>query len=172
MAAISGVDGLLLSFNNAFLISLHRERYNLTRLRFKFINESNRVTYRTFETHAAFNAHFSVLLANPNIGCSTGNYPILESILLNNEKLNFANDYYARNIPDGANIQRQWKFDSYRKDRQKEAVDKYHSYLTSKFIKYMTDINNLIAYRNEMYIEECYIAESYFSTPPIPLVSL
>ena len=57
-----GYDGLLLSFNDKFLVNLIREKYTLSKIRFKFLTISGRNTHRTFATYQDFYTYFVSVL--------------------------------------------------------------------------------------------------------------
>jgi hypothetical protein len=105
MAVVEDIDGLLLFFNNTFLTKLSQEKFSLFKMRFKFEQDGRPNMYRTFSSLAEFNSYFRSTLADPNLQCLTGRISILQSIEVKNDKLNFANSYHVRNIPDRLNVQ-------------------------------------------------------------------
>ena len=173
MATVQDIDGLLLIFNSKFLSNLEGEKYILSQMRFKFVSNIGLAPmYRTFSTVPEFTNYYLNILNDPNVSCLTGRFPVLESIRLENKKLNFRNNYYARVITTGVKVQNDFKLDNYREKFNKSQVELYNKYLTKKFTNYMTDINNLIKFRRDLYIESCWIAPDYFKSDKIVLLTV
>jgi len=173
MASVQDTDGLLLTFNSKFLTNLEGEKYSILQMRFKFQSSIGLApVYRSFSSIAEFRIFYLTLLNDPNVNCLTGRYPILESIRLVNKKLNFSNSYYARVITSGVNVQTNFKLDNYRDTFNKSQVELYKKYLTNKFTNYMADINTLIKFRQNLYVESCWISPNYFKSDRIVLLTV
>ena len=172
MAVLPDYDGLLLSFNNKFLTNLIQEKYILTKIRFKFLSIQRSSSYQTFETYQDFYTYFASILSDPNRACLSGKFPVLESIYLDNEKMNFANSYVARNITTGVNVQKNFKYDSYRKSFNSSQADLYQKYLVRRFTNYLTDVSTLTKLRQQQYIESCWIDPNYFVGDTIQLLTV
>jgi len=172
MAVLQGYDGLLLAFNNKFLTNLIGENYTLTKIRFKFLSVSRSSMYRTFSTYQDFAMTFASVLNDPNLSCVSGQFPVLESVYLENNKLNFKNSYVARNITTGVNVQKDFKYDAYRKTFNDSQANLYQRYLTRKFTNYLTDAQTLTKVRQEQYIESCWIDIDYFKGSSIQLLTV
>ena len=172
MAIVMDTDGFLLSFNNTFLISLQRERYILSNIRFKFITEGRPVMYRTFKTYEEFYDYYAATLTDRKLYCLTGRYLVLESINLVNEKLNFPNSYWVRTIPTNIQVQKNFKLDNYRNKFNTRNVEKYDKYLYRKFTNYMKDINSVTTYRKTKYIDSCWIDPDYFRSDILGLLTV
>ena len=162
MAALQELDGLLISFNNKFLMNLIQEGYDLSKIRFKFNDFRRPSSYRTFATYSDFATYFSPILNDPNGYCRCGKFAVIESINLSNQKLNFPNSYYARTITSKLQIQKNFKYDSYRKTFNDSQANLYQKYLTRRFTNYLTDFNTLRFARNQQYIDSCYVDLDYF----------
>ena len=74
MAVRNDIDGLLLSFNNLFLLNLRREKYELSSLRFKFEVEGRPPVYRTFSTYEEFYEYYLDTLENSKLNCLVGRF--------------------------------------------------------------------------------------------------
>ena len=155
MAVIEDIDGLLLQFNNTFLTKL-------AKMRFRFEEKGRPTMYRTFGSLLEFNQYFYSTLSDPNLQCLTGRISILESISVKNDKLNFENSYYVRNISNGINVTPDFKYDSFRESKIKNRANVYKEYLLKRFTNYMKDINTLLLSKDQLYIEACYIQPFYF----------
>ena len=168
-----GYDGLLLSFNDKFLVNLIREKYTLSKIRFKFLTISGRNTHRTFATYQDFYTYFVSILTDPKRVCINGSFAVLESIELNNGKLNFPNSFYVRNITTQAlNIQKNFKYDGYRKKFNDSQVELYKKYLNRRFVNYAKDAATLTKFRKQNYIESCWIDPDYFIGDEIQLLTV
>ena len=172
MAVRKDIDGLLLIFNNQFLINLRREKYTLSNIRFKFIVDGRPPMYRTFKDYDEFYEYYLDTLDDSQLNCLVGRFMILESIKLVNGKLNFPNSYYVRTIPSLLQIQENFKLDNFRKEFNTSQTALYNKYLYKRFTDYITDINNLINFRKDLYIESCWINPDYFKSEYIQLLTV
>ena len=172
MATLQDFDGLLLAFNNKFLTNLIREKYELSKIRFKFISLNRNPMYRTFATYQDFYAYFNSILTDENLTCLNGKVAVLESIELVNGKLNFPNSYYARTITSKVQVQKNFKYDAYRSKFNDSQVELYQKYLTRKFTNYLTDISTLTQFRKSQYIESCWIDPDYFDGDLVQLLTV
>ena len=172
MTVLPDYDGLLLSFNNKFLTNLIQEKYTLTKIRFKFLSIHRSSSYQTFATYQDFYAYFVSILTDPNRACLSGKFPVLESVYLDNEKMNFANSYVARNITTSVNVQKNFKYDAYRKSFNNSQADLYQKYLVRRFTNYLTDVSTLTKLRQQQYIESCWIDPDYFIGDTIQLLTV
>ncbi|HBY67638.1 MAG TPA: hypothetical protein DEG69_07730 [Flavobacteriaceae bacterium] len=172
MPTLQDYDGLLLSFNDKFLTNLIRERYSISNIRFKFLSIHRPPMFRTFSTYDDFYAYFSTILIDPQRICINGKFAIIESIDVNNQSLNFPNTYHIRNVSRNLNIQKDFKFDSYRKEFVEKQVETYKRYLTTRFSNYMKDIETLTIVRKQNYIESCWIDPDYFIGDQIQLLTV
>jgi len=166
------IDGILLAFNNKFLTNLIEENYSISNIRFKYTSANRPSVYRTFATYQDFVTFFRPFLSDPNYACLSGQFLILESISLDNNKMNFDNSYVARNITKNVNVQRNFKYDAYRKKFNESQTKLYQSYLTRRFTNYLTDTNTLIKLRNQQYIESCWIDIDYFEGDSFQLLTV
>lgn len=172
MATLQDYDGLLLAFNNKFLINLIGEKYKLTKIRFKFISINRNPMYRTFATYQDFYNYFVSILASGERSCLSGRFAVLESIELENEKLNFPNSYYVRTITSKVQVQKNFKYDSYRSKFNDSQVELYQKYLNRRFNNYVKDISTLTTFRKQQYIESCWIDPDYFKGDLIQLLTV
>ena len=166
------VDGVLLVFNNTFLSNLIEENYEISKIRFKYVSNSRSSMYRTFATYQDFVVHYSALLNDPGFACLSGPLPILESMTLINNKLNFENSYVARNITTSVNVQKNFKYDSYRKTFNESQAKLYQTYLTKRFINYLKDASTLTNLRQQQYIDGCYIDPNYFKDDSLQMLTI
>jgi len=166
------VDGVLLAFNNKFLSNLIEENYDISNIRVKYVYSNRASMYRTFSTYQDFTNFFIAFLTDPEIACLSGAFLIIESMTLVNNKMNFANSYVARNITTGVNVQRNFKYDAYRKKFNESQTKLYQTYLTRRFTNYLTDCNTLIKLRNQKYIESCWIDIDYFKGDSFQLLTV
>ena len=172
MAIRNDIDGLLLSFNNLFLLNLRREKYELSALRFKFEIEGRPPFYRTFSTYEEFYEYYLDTLAESKLNCLVGRFLVLESINLVNGKLNFPNSYHIRTITRNIQVQKNFKLDSFRRKFNDSQVELYDKYLFKRFTDYITDINSLVKFRKDLYIESCWIDPDYFKSEYIQLLTV
>tara|TARA_Y100001972_G_C7544573_1_gene273926 strand:- start:73 stop:591 length:519 start_codon:yes stop_codon:yes gene_type:complete len=172
MPTLQDYDGLLLSFNDKFLTNLIGERYELSKIRFKFLSIQRNPMYRTFATYQDFYTYFSSILTDPRRICITGRFPVIESIDIVNESLNFPNTYHVRNVTTGANIQLDFKFDSLRRKTQENQVKTYQKYLNRKFTNYLKDVSTLTTIRKQNYIDSCWIDPEFFEGDTIQLLTV
>lgn len=172
MATLQDFDGLLLAFNNRFLTNLIGERYSLAQLRFKFLSIHRSPMYRTFATYEDFYAYFQSIFLDKDLVCLNGKVAVLESIVVTNESLKFPNKYHIRNITNNLNIQDDFKFDSFRKEFIESQVKTYNKYLNRQFTNYITDIATLTKFREQNYIESCWIDPDYFIGDEIQLLTV
>ena len=172
MPILKDYDGLLLSFNDKFLTNLIRERYALSKLRFKFLSVQRPPSYRTFQTYQDFYTYFSSIIIDPQRICLNGKFAVLESVEVVNQSLKFPNSYYVRNITQRVNVQNNFKLDNYRNKFNTSQVDVYNKYLTRKFTNYMKDISTLTTLRKQNYIESCWIDPDYFVGDTIQLLTV
>ena len=172
MAQLQDYDGLLLAFNNKFLTNLIGEKYKLSKIRFKFLSINRNPMYRTFATYEDFVKFFASILNDPQRSCMSGKFAVLESIELVNEKLNFPNSYYARTITTNVQVQKNFKFDSYRSKFNDSQVELYQKYLNRKFNNYITDVSTLTTFRKQQYIQSCWIDPDYFVGDLIQLLTV
>ncbi len=172
MATLQDYDGLLLAFNNKFLTNLIGEKYKLSKIRFKFISINRNPMYRTFATYQDFYNYFVSILASGERSCLSGRFAVLESIELENEKLNFPNSYYVRTITSKVQVQKNFKYDSYRSKFNDSQVELYQKYLNRRFNNYVKDISTLTTFRKQQYIESCWIDPDYFKGDLIQLLTV
>ena len=170
--ANSTVDGVLLAFNNKFLSNLIEENYEVSNIRFKYVSNSRAAMYRTFSTYQDFALHFSPFLNDPAFTCLSGAFLVMESISLVNNKLNFANSYIVRNITTNVNVQKNFKYDSYRKTFNDSQANLYQTYLNKTFVNYLKDAGTLTKLRQQQYIESCWIDPNYFNGDSIQLLTI
>ena len=170
--AITSSDGVLLVFNNTFLLNLIGENYEISKIRFKYVSNSRTSMYKTFSTYKDFALYFSAFLNDPGFACQTGPFLILESMNLINNKLNFENSYVARNITSSVNVQKNFKYDSYRKTFNESQAKLYQTYLTKRFANYLKDTGTLINLRQQQYIDGCYIDPNYFKGDSLQLLTI
>lgn len=172
MATLQDYDGLLLAFNNKFLLNLIGEKYKLSKIRFKFLSINRSPMYRTFASYQDFYNYFVSILASPERSCISGRFAVLESIELENEKMNFPNSYYVRTITSKVQVQKNFKYDSYRSKFNDSQVELYQKYLNRRFNNYVTDISTLTTFRKQQYIESCWIDPDYFKGDLIQLLTV
>ncbi len=172
MATLQDYDGLLLAFNNKFLLNLIGEKYTLSKIRFKFLSINRNPMYRTFSTYEDFTKFFSSILADPQRSCISGRFPVIESIELSNQKLNFPNSYYVRTITTNVQVQKNFKYDSYRNKFNDSQVELYQKYLNRRFNNYIKDISTLTTFRKQQYIESCWIDSDYFTGDIVQLLTV
>lgn len=172
MATLQDYDGLLLSFNDKFLTNLIREKYTLSKIRFKFLSINRKPMYRTFATYQDFYNYFSSVLSDPSRVCLNGRFAVLESIELVNGKLNFPNSYYVRTITSKVQVQKNFKYDKYRSKFNDSQVELYQKYLNRKFTNYLTDVSTLTTFRKQQYIESCWIDPNFFDGDLIQLLTV
>ena len=172
MATSLNIDGLLLYYNYRFLTDFSREKFEITDIRFKLSKpkrESLAITYATIDS---FYENFRLILASPDYLCFTGMYGIIESCKIKNLKLNFENQYVVKTVSSLVQVQKNFKYDSYRNKFNTSEVDSYEKYIYKKFNLYKQDVDTIIVYRNSTYIDPCYIDRDYFDGDTLKLVNI
>jgi hypothetical protein len=127
-------------------------------------------SYRTYATIEKLYEAFKVILADPDFLCYTGMYGMIESCKIKNLSLNFENRYTVKTISSRLQVQRNFKYDSYRNKFNTSQVENYEKYMYKKFNLYKQDIDTLIAYRSSLYIDPCWIDPDYFDGDSLKLV--
>lgn len=172
MATSQNVDGLLLYYNYQFLLNFSREKFDITDIRFKFTKPGKESMYRTYATIDTFYETFRSILASPDYLCYVGMNGIIESCKIKNLKLNFENQYTIKTISSLLQVQRNFKYDSYRNKFNTSEVDSYEKYMYKKFNLYKQDVESIRIYRNSIYIDPCYIDPNYFDGDSLKLVKI
>ena len=128
MSTSLNIDGLLLYYNYQFLLNFSREKFDITDIRFKFAKPKRESSYRTYATIDSFYENFRTILADPDYLCYTGMEGMIESCKIKNLKLNFENQYTIKTISSLIQVQRNFKYDSYRNKFNTSEVDSYEKY--------------------------------------------
>ena len=172
MATLQDYDGLLLAFNNKFLLNLIGEKYTISKIRFKFLSINRNPMYRTFASYEDFYKFFQTVLSDPQRACINGRFAVLESIECSNQKLNFPNSYYVRTITTKVQVQKNFKYDSFRSKFNDSQVQLYQTYLNRRFNNYTKDVSTLTTFRNQQYMQSCWIDTDYFDGDLVQLLTV
>ncbi len=156
------IDGLLLYYNYQFLLNFSKEQFEITEIRVKFNKFRNSSSYRTYSTIDSFYKAFQEILTDSDYTCYVGMNCVIESCKIKNLSLNFDNEYVIKTITSLIQVQKNFKYDSYRNKHNESEVNSYEKYMYKKFNKYIQDVNAIKAYRNSTYIDPCYIDPDYF----------
>jgi hypothetical protein len=166
------IDGLLLYYNYQFLLDFSKEQFEITDIRIKFNKFRGASTYRTYSTINSFYEAFREILTDSDYTCYVGMYGIIESCKIKNLSLNFENQYTVKTITSLIQVQKNFKYDSYRRKHNTSEVDSYEKYMYKKFNMYIQDVKTIEAYRNSTYIDPCYIDPDYFDGDKLKLVNI
>lgn len=166
------IDGLLLYYNYRFLLDFSKEQFEITDIRIKFNKFKGSSTYRTYPTINAFYEAFREILTDSDYTCYVGMYGIIESCKIKNISLNFDNSYVIKTITSLIQVQKNYKYDSFRNKHNTSEVSSYEKYMYKKFNMYLQDVKEIEAYRNSTYIDPCYIDPDYFVGDKLKLINI
>jgi len=170
MATSQNIDGLILTYNYRFLVDFSREKFDITDIRIKFTKPGRESSYRTYANIQTLYEAFRTILSATDFQCYVGMYGIIESCKINNLSLNFENQYTVKTISSLIQVQKNFKYDSYRNKFNSSQVENYDKYIYKKFTMYKADVDTILQYRNSTYIDPCWIDPDYFDGDTLKLV--
>lgn len=162
------MDGLLVKINYEFLKELENRGLKTSSIRVKFLSrdtQGNGVLYKTYSDFVSFcndNAIKS-LLADRRYLCSSGPFPVVENITINNKNLTFDNRFAWYNITNSRKYTKTITYDMNKKAIYEAQIQKYIDLMYSLFDTYTINVNNAIKVRLDSYLDPCYVDAGYVS---------
>ena len=160
------MDGLLTKINYDFLLNLKNLGLSPTKIRVKYISRDSKINtsaFVSFDTFNDFIAYHSAILNSNRYLCSSGDFPIIQNLVLDNLNLNFKNTYSWLDITDSKRLRKNLPNDPIREAVQEAATQKYINLMYEKIDEYVTNAKNGIKVRLNSYMDPCYVDAGYVS---------
>lgn len=160
------MDGLLLKVAYDFLVLLEKRGLSTSSIRIKFLPKDPKFRNNVFRTSnglAQFEQQYGKIISDRRFLCSTGDYPVIENLVLTNQNLKFKNIYSWYNITDQRRLVQTIQYDFERKDIYEAEIQRYLKLLNEYFDQYTANVNNSIKERQNSYVDPCYVDAGYIS---------
>jgi hypothetical protein len=160
------VDGLLLKIAYDFLNLMERRGLATSNIRIKFLPREKSLgfsVYKNSENFIGFKESYGPIIFDRRFLCSSGDFPVIENIILTNKNLNFENQYFWYNITDQRKLTKKIRYDEQRKDIYEREIKRYLDLMYKEFDIYTKNVNNAIKERLNKYVDPCYVDAGYIS---------
>ena len=160
------VDGLLLKVAYDFLVLLEKRGLSCSSIRIKFLPKDPKFRNNVFRTSAGleqFEKQYGSILNDRRYLCSTGDFPVIENIVLTNKNLRFDNSYSWYNITDKRKLVQTIQYDYERKNIYEAEIQRYLALLNELFDQYTANVNKSLKERLNVYVDPCYVDAGYIS---------
>ncbi len=160
------MDGLLLKIAYDFLLSLEKRGLSSNTIRIKFLPKDPKLrisTYKTSASLAEFKNQYGNIIFDRRFLCSSGDYLVIENLVLINNNLKFKNSYSWYNITDTRKCVRSIQYDDTRKDIYEAEIQRYLTLSNEFFDEYTINVNRAIKERQNTYVDPCYVDAGYIS---------
>ena len=162
------MDGLLVKINYDFLKELENRGLKVSNIRVKFLSRDTKRSGILFKTYSNFTAYVndnavSSILNDRRYLCSSGSFPVVENITLDNKNLLFPNRFAWYNITDKRTYVKTITYDINKSNIYEIQVKKYVELMYSLFDTYTKNVNVAIQTRLNSYVDPCYVDAGYVS---------
>lgn len=162
------MDGLLVKINYDFLSELENRGLSTSGIRIKFLSRDTKglgTVYKSYDSFSAFSNDYSIntLINDKRYLCSSGEFPVIENLTINNNNLDFLNRFAWYAITGNRYHVKTISYDSARSEFYEGEVVKYLDLMNSLFDTYTKNINNSISIRLSSYVDPCYVDAGYIS---------
>ena len=160
------MDGLLLKISYDFLNLLERRGLATSSIRIKFLPKDPSLrfsVYRNSADFADFKNTYGPIIFNRKYLCSSGEFPVIENLVLTNKNLNFDNQFFWYNITNQRKLLKKIKYDEQRKDIYEREIQRYIDFMYKAFDEYTKNVNKAIAERMNKYVDPCYVDAGYIA---------
>ena len=162
------MDGLLVKINYDFLKELENRGLKVSGIRVKFLSRDTNRSGVLYKTYSDFNSYVNDNSVNSILNdrrylCSSGPFPVVENITIDNKNLGFSNRFAWYNITDKRTYVKTVSYDINKKTIYEALIQKYIDLMYSLFDTYTKNVNVAIQTRLNSYLDPCYVDAGYVS---------
>ena len=160
------MDGLVLRITYDFLNNLDKRGLKVSNIRVKLLSKNTSLrgtTYLAFSDLNSFYEKYKSVLTSRRYLCSTGDFPIIENLSLNNVNLRFKNSYNWYNITQKRKLDSVIQYDNSRNEIYDREIQRYLDLMYKLIDEYTVNLNNGIKVRLNSYVDPCYVDAGYVS---------